>query len=66
MIRLLLASMLLLCVLAAPSCIAVGGTTTDKRPTTGQELMDLKTALEHGAITQAEYDQQKARILAGH
>jgi hypothetical protein len=42
-------------------CIAVGG--TSNQPTRGQELMDLKAALNRGAITQAEYDSTKAQIL---
>ena len=56
-----------LCLLVAsafPSCVAVGGTQNDQRPTTGQELIDLKTALDKGAITQAEYDAKRAQILA--
>jgi len=54
----------LLTALALPSCVAVGGTQNDQRPTTGQELIDLKAALDKGAITQAEYDAKKAQILA--
>lgn len=46
-----------------PACIAVDGS-TERKPTVGQELVDLKSALDSGAITQAEYDQQKARILS--
>jgi hypothetical protein len=42
-----------------------GGTTKTegKRPTTGQELVDLKQAKDSGAITDAEYQTQKARLL---
>ena len=46
------------------SCIAIGGTQNDHRPTAGQELIDLKAALDKGAITQQEYDQKKEQILA--
>jgi hypothetical protein len=42
-------------------CIAVGG--TSNVPTRGQELIDLKSALDRGAITQAEYDTSKANIV---
>jgi hypothetical protein len=35
-------------------------TTTTK----GQELQDLQAALQSGAITQAEFDEQKKKILA--
>jgi uncharacterized membrane protein len=31
--------------------------------TTGQQLMDLKKALDAGAITQDEYDKQRKKIL---
>jgi hypothetical protein len=42
-------------------CLAFGGNSTT--PTKGQELVDLKLALDRGAITQAEYDSTKASIL---
>ncbi len=31
--------------------------------TTGQQLIDLKNALDNGAITQGEYQRQRAKIL---
>lgn len=31
--------------------------------TTGQQLMDLKRALDSGAMTQKEYDQERKKIL---
>ncbi len=45
-------------------CIAVGG--TSNQPTRGQELIDLKAALDRGSITQAEYETTKAQILNRH
>ncbi len=48
-------------------CLAlqVGG--GDKReagkPTVGQQLIDLKAAKDSGAITEAEYEVQKAKLL---
>jgi hypothetical protein len=42
-------------------CIAVGGTAV--QPTKGQELIDLKTALDRGSITQGEYETTKAQIM---
>jgi hypothetical protein len=45
-------------------CIVVGGTSS--QPTRGQELIDLKAALDRGAITQAEYDSSKAQIINRH
>ena len=43
---------------------SIGGSTSSNTPTKGQQLIDLKTALDHGAITQQEYEQQKAQILS--
>jgi hypothetical protein len=34
--------------------------------TTGQQLIDLKKALDAGAITQEQYEKEKARILKGN
>ncbi len=33
--------------------------------TTGQQLIDLKTALDQGVISQSEYDHKKKEILHG-
>ena len=33
------------------------------RGRSGQELLDLKSALDSGAITQDEYDEQREKIL---
>jgi hypothetical protein len=46
-------------------CIGIGGNTKQQQPTLGQELTDLKVALDRGAITQGEYDSKKAELL-GH
>jgi hypothetical protein len=54
---------LILAAAILPGCIAVGGTSNTPRATTGQELIDLKAALDRGAITQTEYDRKKAEIL---
>lgn len=49
-------------------CIGVnlgGGTkTVVQSATVGQQLLDLKKAKDAGAITDAEYQAQKAKILA--
>ncbi|MCP5516410.1 MAG: SHOCT domain-containing protein [Verrucomicrobiales bacterium] len=34
-----------------------------EHPTTGQELIDLKRALDQGAITPEEYEAKKQRLL---
>jgi hypothetical protein len=60
----LLAVGLVLAAMVLPGCVAVSENSATRRPTTGQELVDLKAALDKGAITQAEYDQKKAQILA--
>ncbi len=44
-------------------CIAVGG--TSPQPTVGQQLIDLKAALDRGAVTPPEYEAKKAQLLAG-
>jgi Short C-terminal domain len=49
------------CSIGGGGCIGVAGDTNP--PTRGQELIDLKSALDRGAITQTEYDAAKARIL---
>jgi hypothetical protein len=43
-----------------------GGGTTNRpqTPTVGQQLVDLKQAKDSGAITEAEYEAQKAKVMA--
>ena len=60
--RALLALGLLIGLSGMGGCIAVGG--SEHTPTKGQELIDLKSALERGSITQAEYDSTKSQILS--
>ena len=47
-------------------CIAVGTgpKSQNVNPTLGQQLTDLKTARDNGAITETEYEAQKAKLLA--
>ena len=67
MVRTLALGLLLsVAVFSLPACIGIGGNSDSHPPTQGQQLIDLKAALDKGAITQAEYDQKKAQILAGH
>ena len=40
-----------------------GSTTKPQYATVGQQLTDLKKAKDAGAITDAEYQEQKAKIL---
>ena len=59
----------LLIVLSATAMLtACGGVDTAGRSeisttTTGQQLIDLKKALDAGAINQSEYDTQRKKIL---
>jgi PBP1b-binding outer membrane lipoprotein LpoB len=41
-----------------------GSKTESHNPTLGQQLIDLKTARDTGAITDAEYQAQKSKLLA--
>ena len=40
-----------------------GSKTVDQKPTIGQQLVDLKKAKDTGAITDSEYQAQKAKVL---
>jgi hypothetical protein len=40
-----------------------GSKTENQRPTVGEQLIDLKKAREAGAITDAEYEAQKVKLL---
>jgi hypothetical protein len=66
MLRSLAAATLLSLAATLPGCIAIGGSPTVQKPTVGQELSDLKTALDRGAITQAEFDTKKVQLLGAH
>ncbi len=68
----LLTGILILCLAGFAGCCAVpgnGGKTevqvksSGSQATTGQQLIDLKKALDKGAITQEEYDKKRQEIL---
>ena len=46
-------------------CLVIGGGTKSEtqKPTVGQQLIDLQKAKDSGAISEAEYYSQKARLL---
>ena len=46
------------------SCIAVGtgGKKIEQQPTLSQELLDLKTAKDEGAISDQEYNEMKEQL----
>ena len=58
------AFIVLLCVsvLATGCAIQIGNRAPDK-DTLGQELVDLKKAKDSGAISESEYEAQKAKLL---
>lgn len=66
--KLLSPAALLLAGLLLPGCIAAIGN-RDNQPagrtnaTLGQQLIDLQKARDTGAMTQAEYDMERARLL---
>ena len=49
-------------------CLALqiggGDKSEGKNPTVGQQLIDLQKAKDAGVITSAEYEAQKAKVLA--
>ena len=61
--RLLPACALLGAATALQGCVAVGGTARHECPTVGRQLIDLKAALDAGAMTEAEYASAKQQLL---
>ena len=59
----------LLVILGLVTCLfsgcawSVGEHKDHLQPTRGQELMDLKKAMDQGIITEAEFQAQKRRVL---
>jgi hypothetical protein len=62
-----LALMALCCMSLLSGCLAFslgGGTKTETtKPTVGDQLIDLKRAKDAGALTDAEFEAQKAKLL---
>ena len=44
-------------------CVAVSGSGNKVMPTRGQQLTDLKTAYDAGAIDQTEYERERDRVM---
>jgi len=44
--------------------IDIGGGSSTRQQTVGQQLIDLQKAKDSGAITDAEFQAQKAKLLA--
>jgi hypothetical protein len=49
---------------ALNGCVFSIGSGGASNPTKGQQLIDLKNALDRGAINQQEYEQQKQQIMS--
>lgn len=64
---LILAALVVSTLLAATGCVGLsfgGGSKTQKEcPTLGRQLIDLQKAKESGAITEPQYEAQKAKLL---
>lgn len=52
-------------VLLTSGCVAAIGTGRAPKATTGQQLVDLQKARKAGAMSEAEYQTQRAKVLAG-
>jgi|AACY02.14.fsa_nt_gi hypothetical protein len=50
-------------VFSLSACINAPGNRVESQPTQGQQLLDLKQALDSGAISQSEFDMLKHEIL---
>jgi hypothetical protein len=57
------AAILVLMSASLQGCGGGGAKTSVNSTTTGQELTDLKRALDQGIITQKEYDKKRREIL---
>ena len=55
--------LLMNCLTTGITCSPKSGNTTEINTTTGQELIDLKEALDSEVITQEEYDELKLKII---
>jgi hypothetical protein len=53
----------LLTAMVFSGCVAAIGNRTPETATVGQQLVDLQKAKESGAISEAEFEMQKAKIL---
>ncbi|MCG8400354.1 MAG: SHOCT domain-containing protein [Firmicutes bacterium] len=64
--RLIIGIALTTALLLTSGCIAIGGRneTSTNPPTLGKELIDLKTAHEQGALTDAEFENAKAQLIS--
>jgi hypothetical protein len=50
--------------LSSSGCVAAIGNREPPRPTIGQQLIDLQKAKDAGAISDVEFQAQRAKVLA--
>ena len=55
-----------LALLLFTGCVAAIGNGETRTATVGQQLVDLQKAKEAGALTEAEFQEQKAKLLRGN
>jgi starvation-inducible outer membrane lipoprotein len=55
-----------LALLLLTGCIAAIGNGESRSATVGQQLVDLQKAKDAGALTEAEFQEQKAKLLRGN
>jgi len=55
-----------LALLLLTGCVAAIGNGETRSATVGQQLVDLQKAKDAGALTEAEFQEQKAKLLRGN
>ena len=59
-----LLAVVLVCLLpGAVGCVSLGEWDFSRRPTIGQELLDLKAARDGGAVSHEEYETKRLQLL---
>ncbi len=61
--KIIVSTLALAALLSATGCLVVGNRTQQSGGTVGQQLVDLQKAKDSGAITEAEFQVQKAQLL---
>lgn len=65
MTRFTISALMTVAMLSLSACGGGKTTTNVSTTTTGQELTDLKAALDNGIITDAEYEKKRRALLKG-
>jgi hypothetical protein len=63
--RIVTATAMFTILVGGAGCLAIGGSdrTYVRKPTTGEQLMDLKAARDTGALSQAEYERLREELV---